>query len=211
MKTFIVHYTKLSERKKHIDNEISKHNLDAKFITLYDKESISELEYKQFDRTVLNDSKISLIKKHIVAWQEIVELNEISLILEDDTILDDSFVPKLEFYMSQLNDKHFDMVFIGNTCDLHIPDSIVKNSGTNVFLKGNYPTTWGGDGASKCSDSYLITPNCARKIVNYIKNMSIINLPCDFLLNEIIRDNHFTVYWVEPTIVKTGKFSSSLI
>ena len=70
-----------------------------------------------------------------------------------------------------------------------------------IYEKCLYLTHWGCDGASRCSDSYIISKKCANKLCKYIKKSNKINLPIDWWLNLASRDNNFKVYWVEPTIV----------
>lgn len=74
----------------------------------------------------------------------------------------------------------------------------------NVFKKGNYPTSWGGDGATRCTDSYIVSKKCSKKLLEYFYKDSKINLPIDWYLNKIIRDLKLNIYWAEPTIVTQG-------
>jgi hypothetical protein len=76
--------------------------------------------------------------------------------------------------------------------------------GLNVYKKSNYPTIWGGDGATRCADSYLITDSCATKLFNYVSGCGIIDLPIDWFMNTICRELDLEVYWAEPTIIQQG-------
>ena len=68
-----------------------------------------------------------------------------------------------------------------------------------------HSTSWGGDGATICVDSYLINKKCAIKLCEYFNNLSSkINLYIDWYLNTIIRNYNFKIYWMEPTIVTQG-------
>lgn len=211
MKTYIMHYTRLNDRKTHILNELNKSGInDFTIVEDFDKETICEKDYQKFCRN-LRTGEISLIKKHMKAWNYIALSEQLSLVLEDDAILCDSFSSKLNNYIKQLPE-HFDMVFLGDGGNYHIPDEIIKKSNTNVFYKENCSTDWGGDGATRCTDSYLITPQCAERILEFSKD-TFISLPCDWWLNEVIRKLSLVIYWVEPTIVSqgshTGKFECS--
>jgi hypothetical protein len=96
------------------------------------------------------------------------------------------------------------MLFIGDGCNLHIEKNKLIND-KNIYQKCLYPTNWGGDGAGRCADSYIISKKCAKKLCEYINNLSYkINLPIDWWLNVAARDNNFKVYWAEPTIVTQG-------
>jgi len=99
------------------------------------------------------------------------------------------------------------MFFIGDGCNLHIAYEPITPD-KNVYLKGRNPTPLEGDGAVRCTDSYLITKKCAQKIINGInKSEDRINLPADWWLNTVIRENKFIVYWAEPTLVTQGSKS----
>lgn len=68
-----------------------------------------------------------------------------------------------------------------------------------------HPTSWGGMGASRYTDSYIISKQCAIKLCNYLNNLPYkIKEPSDWWLNRACRDNNFSVYWVDPTIVTQG-------
>jgi GR25 family glycosyltransferase involved in LPS biosynthesis len=96
------------------------------------------------------------------------------------------------------------MLFIGDGCFLHIQnDVIVPNK--YIYEKGLYPTYWGGDGAVRCTDSYIINKKCAIKLCEYINNLNYkINTAVDWFLSRAARDNNLKVYWAEPTIVTQG-------
>jgi hypothetical protein len=100
------------------------------------------------------------------------------------------------------------MLFIGDGCNLHIPYDVVSRSNTNVFKKCLEPTAWGGNGATRCTDSYLISKKCAEAIVCEIsRDGYLVDNSVDWWLNEICRKLKFNVYWAEPTIVTQGSIS----
>jgi hypothetical protein len=84
-------------------------------------------------------------------------------------------------------------------------------------MKSAYTRLHGcGDGASRCSDSYIISKKCATIMCNYIDTLPHkIHLHSDWFINYAARNNNFKVYWAEPTIVtqgtETGIFKSSQI
>jgi len=213
MKIFVLHYSKLVDRKKNIINQFKKYNItDYEFIEKYDMNEITDDESSIFDINY-KKSIMSLTLKHFYVYNEIANSDkyEDALIFEDDAILSDNFIDKLNEYITQLP-KDYDMLFIGDGCNLHIEQNkIIPN--TNIYEKCLYSTKWGGDGCSRCTDSYLVNKKCAIKMgeyVNKITKITKIKLPIDFFINEAARDNNFKVYWAEPTIVKQGSFKSSL-
>jgi GR25 family glycosyltransferase involved in LPS biosynthesis len=213
--TYVIHYTPLKERKQFMLNEIDKHSLNYYFIEKYDREKLSDQDLKMFNTYKLKLSEVSLTRKHIDAYRKIVNNNyKYSLILEDDVILDDNFGYKLEKGLTHLPDD-YDMLFIGNGANLHIEPSIIKPNQL-IYKKCREPTNWGGNGGTRCTDSYLISKKCAKKLINYISKLKegSIQMPSDWWLNQVIRDLQLEIYWMEPTIVtqgtETGKYNSSI-
>lgn len=203
MKIFVIHYSKLVDRKRHILEQFKKQNItDYEFIEKYDREDLQDCDTILFDMC-LKKSMISLMNKHFYVYKLIAENYENALILEDDVILSNNFTNILNEYMIQIP-KDYDMLFIGNGCNLHIEKcKLISNQ--NIYEKCLYPTSWGGDGASRCTDSYIISKKCANTLCEYINNLKCkIKLPSDWWLNVSARDNNFKVYWSEPTIVKQG-------
>ena len=143
MKTFILHYQPLKERKEHMENEISKHQLDAEFVLKYDKEDMSDDDKSIFDfesvwsgRT-LWVSNASLISKHIECYRMVMENNlDYCHILEDDVILLDDFKEKSLNYINQLPE-NWDILFFGDGYrgKMKVPKKVVDELGGNVFLK----------------------------------------------------------------------------
>ena len=84
-----------------------------------------------------------------------------------------------------------------------------------IYKKCHEPTRWGGNGATRCTDSYFVSKKCAEKLINYITKIckNSINQNSDWWLNEVIRDLKLEIYWMEPTIVtqgtQNGKYNSS--
>ena len=71
----------------------------------------------------------------------------------------------------------------------------------NVYIQPN----GGGNGATRCTDSYIVSKKCAIKLCDYIgKITQKIKTPSDFWLNDACRYINAKVYWAEPTIVTQG-------
>ena len=212
IKIFVLHYSKLTERKNYILEQFKKYNItNFEFIEKYDKDEITDSEIIIFDKTY-KKSTMSLHLKHNYVYNLIAENYDNALIFEDEVILSDNFLDKLNNYIYQLPED-WDMLFIGNGCNLHIEAHIIKPD-INIYKKCLHATNWGGYGASRCSDSYLVNKKCAIKLCEYIKNLkNKIDIPIDWWINVASRDNNLNVYWAEPTIVtqgtESGLFKSS--
>ena len=205
---YIVHYDILVDRKINLIKQFNENNISENkyiFITNYKRDNISLTDLQLFENNSVSPGSIAITLSHLSCYSRLVSNNDkYCLIFEDDVIFNNNFNEKLNNYISQLPED-FDMCFIGDGCNLHIPTYIIKNSNTNIFLKDNEPSLWGGDGATRCTDSYLISNKCADKILSYISTMDKkINKNIDWWLNDIIRLLNFKVYWTEPTIVTQG-------
>ena len=206
--TYVIHYTPLKERKYFQLRHLDKLALNYHFIEDFDREKLSDEDLKIFNTNKVKLSMCSNIRKHIDAYKNIIN-NEYkySLILEDDAILDKDFVSKLKRGLKQLPDD-YDMLFLGNCCNLHIESSKIK---PNQFIYKKSRE----NGGTRCTDSYLVSKKGATKLINYISKLKegSINMPSDFWLNQVIRDLQLEIYWMEPTIVtqgsETGKFKST--
>lgn len=211
MKIFVVHYKKLINRKTHILEQFKKYNItDYEFIEI-DRDELCEQNISMFQENY-SKSQIAISLSHFYAYKQIKDNYDNGLIFEDDVILSDNFINIFNKYITKLPED-YDMLFLGDGCNLHIEKhKLIPNK--YIYEKGLYPTSWGGDGAGRCTDSYLVNKKCAIKLCEYINNLSYkINLPIDWWLNIAARDNNFKVYWAEPTIVtqgtQTGLFKSS--
>lgn len=215
LKVFIIHYTPLKERKQFLNTEMIKYSLQHEYIERYDREKLSEFDLALFDINKVKLSECSLIRKHIDAYCRISSSPvTYNLILEDDVILSEGFRQKIEIGLLQLP-ADYDMLFIGNGCNLHIPESELRPEKV-IYKKCRESTEWGGDGATRCTDSYLVSHKCAVKLIEYINGLrqKKIQKPADWWLNQVIRELNLEVYWMEPTIVtqgsSIGKYSSSV-
>lgn len=203
MQIFVIHYAKLVERRKNMVMQLIVNNLDAEFVTQYDRASILETDKMKF-RPGYGDADKAITLSHLYCFQQVVDRYDYALILEDDAVFNNQFRIILEKYMKQLP-SDWDMVFIGDGCNLHIPYQMIHAQGGNIFKKCLDPTPWGGNGATRCTDSYLISKKCAAAILSEVaKPGYIIDNTIDWWLNEICRKFQFQVYWAEPTIVTQG-------
>jgi len=205
MKVFVIHYKKLTERKAAILQQFQKHKItDFEFVEIdrneLQKQSSQDLSL--FEPGYSNQ-QIAITLSHMYAYKQIAAKYDRALILEDDAILSDGFTESLNLYCSQLPSS-YDMLFIGDGCGFHIPKAD-QVSGKHVYEKGLYPTSWGGNGATRCTDSYVVSRQCAVKLCIYLRILPYkIQLPIDWWLNTAARDTRLNVYWAEPTIVTQG-------
>lgn len=199
MKTYIIHYTPLKERKNHMDRLLGEEWIleDVEFIVEADREALTNADLANFGSSILRPADISLISKHRIAWKKIKEM---ALIFEDDVILAPNFSDTLSKYIAELP-PDWDLLFIGDGCGLHI-DAAVISPYKYTYSKCLEPTSWGGDGATRCTDSYIISPKCAALFAADPDRP--ITKPIDFYMNDLCRKYKCKVFWAEPTIVTQG-------
>jgi GR25 family glycosyltransferase involved in LPS biosynthesis len=202
IKVFVIHYAKLLDRKRHILAQFAKHNItDYEFVEI-DRDALDREDTSMFELGY-NPAQIAISLSHFYAYRQIAEKYKHGLVLEDDVILSESFSYVLEIYMLGLPSA-YDALFIGDGCNLHIRKEEIQ-PGKYLYKKSHEPTSWGGQGATRCADSYVLSNACAKRLCSYIDGITQkINLPIDWLLNLMLRDTDSLVYWAEPTIVTQG-------
>lgn len=107
-KTYLVHYTKLEDRKKQIDQQFEHFDIDFECISQFDQEDLTdELIEKHYDSSeesynfkihptygsgstphrILSRGEISCVLKHKVAIQKIAEeCDNYGVVFEDDAV-----------------------------------------------------------------------------------------------------------------------------
>jgi len=199
---FVIHYKKLTERKEHILKQLEAFNLtNYEFIEI-DRDDLNNYDISMFDHNN-SPAQTAISLSHYYAYEEIAKKYDYALILEDDIILSPRFSEILKEYIDQLP-LDYDICFIGDGCNLHIEKHIITPD-KKIYKKGNEPTEWGGGGATRCADSYIVNKKCAIQMCKFKENKeNKISESIDWWLNRCCKDNNFNVYWAEPTIVTQG-------
>jgi len=205
MKVFVIHYKKMIKRKENILRQFKKFGItDYEFIDI-DRSEVFSHDLSKIN-TSINPAWIAVFLSHSYAYKQIANLYDEALILEDDAIMSDDFIEKFTLYRKEL-DPSFDMLFIGSGCNLHIDNDKIID-GKHIYRKYNDEINcYGGQGATRCVDSYLVSKNCAEKLCNYIDNIdssSLVNSETDLWLNKVGKELDLVVYWAEPTICSQG-------
>lgn len=203
-KIFICHWEKLIDRKKELLTVLSEEKIfDYEFITDYDKDTwnSSEIE-KEFPKIFeivegynrkLKFSEISLVLKHIQIIRKIAEKYEYALVLEDDVILCDNFLTEFEKSFNQLP-KDWDLGWVGTCCGLHAS----PQEGKRIYLKNG----------SRCTHAYIISNQCAKKILNELKYC---NTGADYFYNYLIEKYQLNNYWFEPALaIQNTEFETTI-
>jgi GR25 family glycosyltransferase involved in LPS biosynthesis len=207
-KIYIIHYTKLTDRKKHMLSEISKWGLDVApvyFEERMDQEEMAEFDiYQTINKTRflqntnrnIKNGEASLCLKYNMILEDIATKkdDEYVLVLEDDVIFKQD---PLEYINSLLakcvtDNVDFDCIFMGEAA-LRVGDN------RDVFFKKQHPATNG-----LCTVLYKVSS--AKRILNYIK-IHKIDHALDWYFNKVFEDLKFDVYWAKA-ITEHGSVSA---
>jgi len=176
LRNFKIEYTVISDEP---EKSWFKDDMTSKFIKIQKMKSLEHLYNEK-----ISWPAASLAWKHLLFLEKAMNSQRVCLVLEDDAILSDDFVIVIN---KIIEDNSWDVVFPGSGCNLRVV-------GTGL-VKVPHP-------ASKCTDSYLITPDAARKIYSTLKNS--IDFPIDWELNYQMMHHDLKVFWHEPPVVKQG-------
>jgi glycosyl transferase family 25 len=225
LKTYIIHYTKLNERKKNILSILKNTDCDYEFIEEYDKENLKDNLYyfpdeSKFDEKIknlwdskihsfriLNPGEISCTIKHILALEKVANQDgEYALILEDDAIpIEKNFFNEVESLIQKAPDD-WDSIFIGAGCGLDFMNQKLKDSYliNDKFAKVPHPST-------NCAEAYLIKKESAKKIYDSIIPFQLVS---DWELAYQFYKLNMNVYWSIPPLFyqgsKSGEYESEL-
>ena len=182
MNSYIIHYTKLEDRKNSVLSFLSKTNYKYEFITQYDKEEIHGHEYYKPNKRmynkkakplwnrkinkfrILSPGEVSCGIKHILALEKIAnQKEEYGLILEDDAIpIDNDFSDKLNEIITAAPDD-WDSIFIGLGVGTSFRNQKLQEASliNERIAKVPHPST-------NCAEAYILKKEAARKIYESI-------------------------------------------
>lgn len=225
MKTYVIHYTKLKERKDTMISFLSNTNIEFEFITEYDKERIKDNNFYlpdplKFDEKIkplwdnkvhkfriLNPAEISCTIKHISAIKRITEQDdEIGLILEDDAIpIENNFSDKI-IELIEVAPTNWEAIFMGVGCGVEFMNEKLRTSHiiNDKFAVVEHPVT-------NCAEAYLLKKKTAKRIYESIIPFQLVS---DWELAYQFYKLDMNVYWSIPPLFyqgsKSGTYNSTL-
>lgn len=212
-KIYVLHYTKLIERKNNLDAYFASQGIEVEYITEYDQEDLSEemilasyeCNQQSYESRIrpaygdryapfreLNIAEISCTFKHREAIKRIAqECDNYGLILEDDVMFCENFPVTFNTFL-QNTPKSWEAIFMGCCAGLHVPQHRLIQ-GINAY-RMDHPASRGGD-------SYMLTKDAARKISETMEKFVTIS---DWELAYQIYRHDIETYWWEPSVIKQG-------
>jgi|TARA_R110000851_G_scaffold78423_1_gene173021 GR25 family glycosyltransferase involved in LPS biosynthesis len=216
-KVYVVHYTRLIERRQKLEGFFRNNNIKPDYIHEYDKETLTSetleeyylFEQKAYEERVdtvygsntspfrpMSRAEISCTIKHYHAIKKLgEECVEHGLILEDDVVFCDNFVGRFNSYLKKTPDD-WDAIFMGSCCELET-SSYEQRSEEQIAFHKEHP-------ASKCADAYLLRAELAQKISTTMKPFVVIS---DWELACQLAEHDAKVYWWEPALIHQGSES----
>ena len=194
-KIFVIHYTKLKDRKAHMLSELSSWfpDIDYEFIEEFDQEDLTDEIInenfdlqdfeKKFERKMLR-SEMSLCMKYKEAVNKISNMDKGKefFILEDDVIFKENPLTYVDAMhdICDNNNINYDCVFLGEAW-------IRRGDDRDVFGKKEHPATNG-----LCT--VLYKKHSLQRLNSFLQETKITQ-PMDWELNDRFEDLDFKVYW----------------
>lgn len=196
-KIYIIHYKKLSERRKYIQNYLNNIENIIEWVDFFDRDSLTQEQLDKYLDTKNNLRKVekAVSFSHMYIYEQIVN-NKINnaLILEDDTIFYDNFIDNFNKYIKYIPDD-YDIINLNE----YIPfkNKLKKIKKDKFFYKQD---------KVKAVSSYLISYKGATKLYNKRLKKVIDNQLNDY--------KDLKIFWLNPAICiqgsKNGNYKSSI-
>lgn len=204
--TYVIHARSLPERVPHITRQLAKAGLSASWVTDFDASDLTaDIEEQWFSPGVqLSRGQKSCAMKHILAMQMIRDSKaDRALILEDDVLLADDFLTKLQRALDE-------------STEWQRPFVISLGSGTNFYTPATQllpgKTLYVGS-KNRNAEAYVIGAAEAALRLTWIEKHRLSD-PIDIAYNTADKDANIQIVWTEPPLAEqgslTGKFQSSL-
>lgn len=189
---YVLHHKPLTDRKKYFLDQLTKYELNCKWIEEYTPDSIT-LAPENSNITI---TEYSLYLKHKHALEDqITNKFKYSLIFEDDALLGENFLTYFKNVFTEFLDLNGDILMLGTAL---FPDRslTVKNIIPNkhVYYNPGYTT--------RCTHAILYSLNAAQHVV---KDLNTDLIAYDHKLNGIILKNNLKTCWVEPGLLQGSR------
>ena len=201
---FVLSVKTFEDRINHVKKQMALHQIEYQFVFDFDIPDLNtSLLIDTFEtEKVLDKPQQSLVLKHIQAWRLCVEHQfQNILVIEDDVILTDNFVPKLNQAIKAIEQKqNAYLLFLGGA-DTKVSDAFLLSNESIV------------EQPIATAEAYLTNHAACEKRMQWLSSHKV-NLPADFLLRKMDPESSIVQYWLKEHIAEqgsvTGIFESSL-
>ncbi len=206
MKVLVIHAAKLKERGEHIDRMLREMGIDYEFISEGDADALTEALLDKYlkdgpEQMHQKSSRASCTIKHFLAYEKIVRMGwEGALILEDDIVLHQNFLPQFQ----QSIDEYQQTMADGNVL-ISYEDSSLQFVPRSKREKGRmlYPATTG-----RMAGAYYINHHAAKGILERLK-LHRCDVPIDLYHYQLIQERFITYLWCQPALATQGSFTGA--
>lgn len=211
---YIIHYVKLKERRVYLEKRLKKLGLqnyvswivstkDGSFpkkdLAMQDSSEKAMKERKKYlGEKIPPIARIDMIMmlQHIQVLRKIAKTKDktISVVFEDDVLLDDNFSQKLQEAINKLQKSEWDICYSDRGSLLVEPK--IKSERDNLVSLYEPP-----DKRANTTGSFLINTRGAKLLLGLMKK---ITLGPDMELTYVQRKNQLKVYWTLPFLTHQG-------
>jgi len=187
-KIYVIHYEPLIERKQYLDSILPTLDIPYEYILMNQKTDnaiLNNIEnYYSCKTKQMSSGEIGISISHLNVYKKILQENyNLCLILEDDAIILDDFLPQLKNSLNEL--QNFDMTFLSTCCGLRS----IGPGKINPSL------------TTRCTTGYIVKSTCLERI---LENSTPISDPIDWHLNHIQPVCNLIFGWHEPPLITQG-------
>jgi GR25 family glycosyltransferase involved in LPS biosynthesis len=200
---YVVSVTTFEDRHRHMNAQATKYGLNLEYIWPFDADALTDVDMARVKEDALPRPSVSAVLKHLEAQTRQVDREQpVCLVLEDDAILFDGFVEKLErtLQLAKALDPGW-LIFLGGA-DNHIDARFLESKALRLIEQ-----------PISTAEAYLLDlEGCRRRLGWFDENL--IRLPADHLLKAMDEALGIRHYWAsEPLATQgsiTGRFRTAL-
>jgi glycosyl transferase family 25 len=202
-KIFVVHVAAVTARKKHMEAQLAKENLQATFMTRGDKSDLSQAVIEQYFKgeMAVVSAGASCALKHLYIYEAMQnEGTEIALVFEDDIFLTQNFNTLLSEIMVEIEARTLKGILVS-----------LESTGNKFVARSKkqkdtllYPAKKG-----RCAGAYLIDKLAAKAILDKVAKDRC-GLPIDWFHNQMADEGVLQLYWASPAIAEQGSHNGAL-
>lgn len=211
MKALVIHAAKLKERGENIDRMLRGIGMDYEFISEGDADQLTDELIDKYLADGPEDlhkksPRASCTIKHFLAYEKIVaEGMEGALVLEDDIVLHDNFMPRFEKSIEEYREH-----YKGRNVLISYEDSSLQFVPRSKREKDRmlYPGK-----KDRMAGAYFVSLHAAKTILDCLKQQPTA-IPVDCYHYELLKKGVIDYLWCQPALATqgsfTGQFRSSL-
>lgn len=214
---YIIHYTKLKERREMMMQQLSDHLFDLffkdriKWVDVFDREYIDYTPYTSFYSPGIHRNitkgEIANMTAHRSVYDSLLNTSSenIIFVIEDDCIFKENFIHNLYQTLQLLEKEKWDMVCFGGPTVLNVEPARALDKSPKMTFGVDEIEIFTPSSPAPCTvSSMLYSRNGVMKIVSsqFLKEPYL--YPSDHALWEANKEKNISMKWVQPFITYEG-------